>query len=88
MGIPDEDSFEGNEPVLPGWEHPIREFFGSPGTTAEYEYDLGDGRENEVALEAAAARRKGQKHPRCVEGARARPPEDCGGPTAARSFWP
>lgn len=79
VGIPNEDAFEGEAPILPGWEHPIQEFFSTPGTTAEYEYDFGDGWVHDVALDAVVPRLKGQKYPRCVDGARACPPEDCGG---------
>src|SRR5512145_305250 len=79
IGIPEDDSFEDDEPILPGWEHPIREFFASVGDTAEYEYDFGDSWEHDVRLEAVLPRIKGQKYPRCVSGERACPPEDCGG---------
>jgi len=81
VGIPDEDAFEGDEPILPGWEHPIREFFPAVGAAAEYEYDFGDGWEHDVLLEAVVPRMKGRKYPACVGGARACPPEDCGGTT-------
>ena len=80
VGIPDDDMFPGAEPVLPGWEHSIREFFPSPGSDAEYEYDFGDSWMHDVVLEAVVPRLAGQKYPRCVDGERACPPEDCGGP--------
>jgi len=80
VGIPDEDLPEGAETVLPGWEQAIRQFFTAPGASAEYEYDFGDGWEHDVVLEAVLPRVKGRKYPRCVGGARACPPEDCGGP--------
>ena len=31
IGIPDEDAFEGDEPILPGWEIPIAPYFPRPG---------------------------------------------------------
>jgi hypothetical protein len=79
IGIPDDDAFEDDEPVLPGWEIPMVEYFRQSGDRAEYEYDLGDGWEHEVVLEEISARVPGAKYPICLDGAGARPPEDCGG---------
>ena len=79
IGIPDDDAFEGDEPSLPGWEIPIAHYFPRSGVVARYEYDFGDGWEHELTLEAILPRQRGQKYPRCVGGARACPPEDCGG---------
>jgi hypothetical protein len=44
-----------------------------------YEYDFGDGWEHEVLLEKVLEPASRVKYPRCIGGARARPPEDCGG---------
>jgi hypothetical protein len=79
IGIPDEDAFEGDEAILPGWGIPIARYFPRPGVVARYEYDFGDGWEHDLAFEAIRPRQPGQKYPRCVAGARACPPEDCGG---------
>jgi Plasmid pRiA4b ORF-3-like protein len=79
IGIPDDDPFEGDKPTLPGWEIPITRHFTRPGTVVSYGYDFGDGWEHELTLEAILPRQAGQKYPRCVDGARACPPEDCGG---------
>lgn len=79
IGIPDEDAFEGDEPILPGWEVPIKSYFTHPGTAAGYEYDFGDGWEHRIILEAVLPRQKGVRYPRCLAGERACPPEDCGG---------
>jgi hypothetical protein len=79
IGIPDDDPFEGDKPTLPGWEVPIARHFSRSGTTVPYEYDFGDGWEHELTLEAILPRQAGQKYPLCVDGARACPPEDCGG---------
>ena len=45
-----------------------------------YEYDFGDGWRHEVAFEGYPPAEKGTKFPMCLEGERACPPEDCGGP--------
>jgi hypothetical protein len=44
-----------------------------------YEYDFGDGWEHKVVLEKILGHADEQVAPSCVAGARAFPPEDCGG---------
>lgn len=44
-----------------------------------YEYDLGDGWEHEVWLEEILPLNENMPYPQCLAGARACPPEDCGG---------
>ncbi|MEA3253811.1 MAG: tetratricopeptide repeat protein [Chloroflexota bacterium] len=44
-----------------------------------YVYDLGDNWEHEVIVERILPSEKELRHPVCLEGARACPPEDCGG---------
>lgn len=61
------------------WEVPIGDVFRSPGDTISYEYDFGDGWRHEIAFEGKAAREAGIAYPVCLNGARACPPEDCGG---------
>jgi len=79
IGIPDDDPFEGDEPIVPGWEVPIAPYFPHAGVVSQYDYDFGDGWEHEVTLEAIVPRQKGKKYPLCLGGERACPPEDCGG---------
>ena len=45
----------------------------------EYEYDFGDGWEHDVVVEEVAAADH-RVRVSCLEGARAAPPDDCGGP--------
>lgn len=45
-----------------------------------YEYDFGDGWRHEVLFEGHPPLEERQKYPQCVEGERACPPEDVGGP--------
>ena len=45
-----------------------------------YEYDFGDGWQHEVLFEGYPPIQKGKKLPFCLEGERACPPEDIGGP--------
>lgn len=46
----------------------------------KYNYDLGDNWEHEVLFEGVVAFPRKIKYPVCVEGERACPPVDCGGP--------
>lgn len=80
IGIPDEEAFENDPVCLPGWEVPVARYFDTVGASAIYEYDFGDGWVHEIVLEAVGRRQPGTKYPRCVDGERACPPEDCGGP--------
>jgi hypothetical protein len=45
-----------------------------------YEYDFGDGWRHEIQFEGFVPNDPKAKYPVCVEGERACPPEDCGGP--------
>ena len=47
-----------------------------PGMTFRYDYDFGDGWEHDVRVVGTTA----ADSPHCLDGARACPPEDCGGP--------
>jgi hypothetical protein len=44
-----------------------------------YEYDFGDGWEHKLTIEKVLPREAGVKYPRCTAGAKACPPDDCGG---------
>jgi len=57
-----------------------------PGMTFHYEYDFGDGWEHEIVVENDTAS-KDTKHPfYCIEGERACPPDDCGGPRGYKNL--
>lgn len=63
----------------PGWAHQVAALFTTRNHTALYEYDFGDDWRHTVRLVAVARRDFKLRYPRCVGGARACPPEDCGG---------
>src|SRR3972149_4307396 len=87
FGIPDDDDRWPGMPVtLADWEGPIAAWFTSPGHEALYTYDFGDDWRHVVRLEAVAPAERGVKVPRCVDGARACPPEDVGGPFGYEGF--
>lgn len=50
------------------------------GDVFEYEYDFGDCWQHEIVVEKVIEPEAGIKYPRCLDGERACPPEDCGGP--------
>jgi hypothetical protein len=50
------------------------------GNTFVYEYDFGDGWTHELVVEDVSEPIVGNIYPVCLEGERACPPEDCGGP--------
>ena len=79
IGIPDDEPFEDDLVYLPGWELPIADYFTQPGGRADYEYDFGDSWEHEIVLEGILLKEPKMKYPKCIGGARACPPEDCGG---------
>ncbi len=79
IGIPADDSPGNGIEFLPGWDLPIEAYFSEPGDSAAYEYDFGDGWEHDIVLEQTIPREPKVKYPRCTAGARACPPEDCGG---------
>ena len=61
-------------------------FTGKKKPRLVYEYDFGDSWRHEIFLEKRLEPEPGFKYPRCVEGARACPPEDCGGPWGYADF--
>jgi hypothetical protein len=54
----------------------------APGEKAKfrYEYDFGDGWMHQLVVEKVLPAEPGRKYPACLQGKRACPPEDCGGP--------
>jgi hypothetical protein len=81
LGIPD-PGFPEERPCRAGWEVPLAEYFGcdtsSEAASARYVYDFGDEWHHLVTLEDIVPSRAARS-PRCIAGARACPPEDCGG---------
>jgi hypothetical protein len=57
----------------------LTELFRVPKSVGLYEYDFGDDWNHEVLFEGRVPRGKYKKLPVCTAGARAGPPEDCGG---------
>ena len=80
IGVPmDDGSGWFDDTGFAGWKVPIATHFGAPGARCVYVYDFGDDWSHQVRLEAILPHEAGMQYPRCVAGARACPPEDCGG---------
>jgi hypothetical protein len=84
LGIPDED-FPDERPCIPDWEVLVSDYF-RDGSPALYRYDFGDGWHHAVIDEGIADAEPALGYPRCLGGANARPPEDCGGTTGFEQF--
>lgn len=61
-------------------------YFKKPGDAAEYWYDFGDRWEHKVVLQKIFPAEANKSYPRCVDGRRACPPEDCGGTEGYENF--
>ena len=57
----------------------LEEAFTRVGCKCEYTYDFGDCWKHKIVLEKTFNPVPGEKYPRCIEGSRRCPPEDCGG---------
>jgi len=79
IGLPDDEFFDENRPILAGWETNMSDYFIKPQTTGRYEYDFGDGWAHKIELEEILSLGSDIKYPHCIDGRRACPPEDCGG---------
>lgn len=80
IGIPHEEfDFVFDTKILPGWKQKIAEWFSMKNSVAEYVYDFGDNWEHTVKLEKILPKEADTTYPRCIDGKRACPPEDCGG---------
>lgn len=79
IGLPDFDQEDDNFIVDPGWEIPLFQFYNELGVASKYLYDYGDQWWHTVQLEGYMYKEPKVKYPICIDGARACPPEDCGG---------
>jgi hypothetical protein len=73
-GRPDPDM-----PLLDERTATLQDLVANEGDSFTYEYDFGDSWDHEILLERWIDAEQGVCYPACVAGARARPPEDCGG---------
>ncbi|WP_342344771.1 plasmid pRiA4b ORF-3 family protein [Rhizobium sp. CFBP 13726] len=79
-----DDHFDNGSRVFDFGEVNLRDFW--MGSSFRYLYDSGDGWLHTIMIEAFATEDKVPKFGRCLDGARARPPEDVGGTSGYERF--
>lgn len=75
FSMPDKE-FENNDLDV---KNKINEFLIEKGQKAFYTYDFGDNWEHEIKIVDILKKEKGIRYPKCLDGMRNGPPEDCGG---------
>lgn len=78
--VPDSDDAFNERKVSDERLVPLNRIVARVGDTFEYVYDFGDDWRHGILLEAILLPEADASYPRCVGGARNRPPEDAGGP--------
>ena len=68
------------------WEAQVGKVPLAVGSKILYEYDFGDGWKHDIVVERIISAEEGKHCPVCLAGARACPPEDCGGPYRYANF--
>lgn len=87
IGIPlDDMPIDEEPPPLPSWRVPVLRFLNSEQPECTYIYDFGDWWVHELRLEALEPADPTLDYPRCIDGARACPPEDVGGTFGYEEF--
>ncbi len=79
-GTADSDGFGMGPKVLSERSHTLEQVAFRVRMKLLYEYDFGDSWLHEVLVEKALPADPAARYPVCLDGARACPPEDCGGP--------
>jgi hypothetical protein len=77
-GVPSPDDFSELE-IKDERRVRVSQVLSKPKRKIVYEYDFGDGWEHEIVLEKILPSESKTRYPVCLGGARACPPEDCGG---------
>ena len=78
-GIPPEDPPKIGPPTKDEREASLRDIIDGERDRFTYRYDFGDCWDHCLELERMSAPQEAESHPVCIGGARACPPEDCGG---------
>ena len=84
-GMPTGDT-ESDRGIIDERKVALQDFSKDDLKSFKFEYDFGDGWVHSVELEEVFEAKKGERFPKCVDGARHCPPEDCGGPGGYEDF--
>jgi hypothetical protein len=83
-GVPDDEEIErapGDDPeLLDEAAVSLGQVARRKGARLLYVYDFGDDWQHAIVVEDIVTREPGRVYPVCLDGRRAGPPEDCGGP--------
>ncbi len=86
IGIPDDEGFDTDHPMLAGWDVKVKEYVLTKNNKKfSYLYDFGDSWEHVIEFEDEYEKQSG-KYPKCLAGERACPPEDVGGTPGFENF--
>ena len=85
IGIPDDPGWD-PQPVRASWLTRLAPNLTMDGQSFLYIYDFGDEWRHTITFEGVERRQVGLDYPVCLAGARACPPEDCGGPYGYAEF--
>lgn len=83
LGFPDPDGYLETKA---GWRRLLKRHLKNVGQEFLYTYDFGDNWEHVVTLEGILLADPAVTYPRCLDGARRCPPEDCGGTWGYEDF--
>ncbi|HEY5893845.1 MAG TPA: plasmid pRiA4b ORF-3 family protein [Chthoniobacterales bacterium] len=78
-GMPDPGDFGYGKEILNERRYAVADLAPAAKAKFVYEYDFGDGWEHDVNVEKVLPHDASFKHPVCLAGKNACPPEDCGG---------
>lgn len=78
-GVPDTEGDSYGTETLNEKQYTVADLAPASKKKFSYEYDFGDSWEHEILVEKALPPDAAVKHPVCLAGANACPPEDCGG---------
>jgi hypothetical protein len=78
-GVPDPEVADFGSKMLDEADYTLADLAPKAGRKIGYQYDFGDSWEHQVAVERVLPPDPSFKHPLCLAGANACPPEDCGG---------
>jgi hypothetical protein len=83
IGFPDDDF---DRDILINWKEKISDYFTLENKKSNYTYDFGDDWVHTIVFEKILPHEENINYPKCTQGKRACPPEDCGGISGYEEF--